>query len=210
MIISFVSVLLALFAIFSIWRLDNRVQKLSKQVDASHTISTEVKQSDTLPGRTTITSGKSAFNVTVPDWWGPLTKAADSDFLILPGTTQPTMAAGKKLKVTEASSYGSDSPSLFMMTLSDIGMGGALRGESSEFTIGKGDDALVGKKYTYLYPTDEQVGIGYTRYQNDRDYRYAFTTKTGKKLDIEYSVYGSDPRNLSDTVDKIVQSIVVK
>lgn len=148
--------------------------------------------------------------MTVPDGWGPLIKDTESDFFLLGGMAQPTLGAGAKTEVRELKGFGSDGALLFAATLSKDGLGDMVQGTSQEFTIGKGDDALVGKKYSYVYPKDELEGIGYTRYQNDRQYRYIFTAKDGKKLDIMYNVYGSDPRNLSANVDAIVQSIVVK
>jgi len=193
----------------ALWRLNGRVRELSNQVAAQHTAAVAVKQPGEATATRTILSGKKGFNITVPNGWGPLTKAQNSDLLILPGRIQPTVTTDQKAKITEGG-YGSDAPSLFIVLLSDAGMGDIPRGVSSEFTIGKGDDMLVGKKYSYTYPADEQVGIGYMRYQNDREYRYSFTTKHGKHLDVLYNVYGSDPRNLVDSVDEIVHSIVVQ
>jgi hypothetical protein len=123
---------------------------------------------------------------------------------------QPTLGAGAVTRVINSDGYGTDSASVFMVMLTKDGTGQTPMGNSETFTIGKGEDALVGKKYSYIYPKDDLAGIGYLRSQNDRDYQYVFTTADGKKLEVLYSVYGSDPRNLVETVDAIVQSIVVK
>ena len=70
-------------------------------------------------------------------------KDTDSDYFLIGGTAQPTAQAGIKMEV--GAFKGSDGASLFGVVLSDDGFGDAPRGTSEAFTIGKGDDALVGK-----------------------------------------------------------------
>lgn len=208
-ILAIVALVLAVLAIASAGQLRQRVQNLEDKIDkANKTSSDAASMSTNQP--TTLTSGRSGFTISVPNGWGPLTKDTGRDFFIIPGMQQPTLGAGAVTKVNNSDGYGSDSASVFMIMLSKDGLGDVPRGTAEEFIIGKGEDALVGKKYSYIYPKDDLAGIGYLRSQNDRDYYYTFTTADGRKLDVTYSVYGSDPRNLVATVDAIVQSIVVK
>ena len=196
---------------FAVWRIADHVDELEARLDKSNTGDTSTSADTDKPANlVTIESGKKGFSMMVPESFGTLINDTNGDFVILPGMEQPMQHGSTKQTVKGMKGYGSDSASVFIVMLSEDGMGDTPQGTSEEFTIGKGDDALVGKKYSYVYPKDEIVGIGYPRYQNDREYRYAFTTKDGKKLDIIYNVYGVDPRNLASTVDGIVRSIVVK
>lgn len=203
-------VVVAVFG-FVVTQLGSRVDKLSDKLNkAQKAEDTTVTGDMDAAAMVTIESGKKGFSMTVPEGFGTIVNDAGSDFVIMPGMEQPVLSDGTKPTVRETQGYGSDSASVFAVLLSEEGMGGDPMGTSEEFTIGKGDDALVGKKYSYTYTEDTLVGIGYMRHQNDREYHYAFTTKDGKKLEIKYDVYGSDPRNLVTTVDSIVQSIVVE
>lgn len=193
-----------IWLVFSLNHLVDRVGSLEKdKADAADTSQPQA------PNYTNLTSGKGGFTMVVPEGWGPLIKDTTSDFFLLPGMQQPTLGAGAVTEVRSLAGYGSDSASLFAVILSKDGWGETPRGGVEDFTIGKGEDALIGKKYSYIYPKDDTAGIGYLRSQNDRDYLYTFATKDGRKLDVIYSVYGSDPRNLVPTVDEIVRSIVV-
>jgi hypothetical protein len=154
---------------------------------------------------TTVTAGGGAFMITFPDGWGPLLKGPDGIRLASDGTKQPEIAAGKKIAITEVDGFGSDSPSVFSIIAGDDFA--VPRGDVSEFTVGKGEDAMIGKKYKYTYPEDDIVGIGTLRLQGDRDYEYVFTLKDGKELHIYYSVYGNDPRNQINIVYEIVRTI---
>lgn len=208
-VLAIIALVLALLASGSAAQLNRRVQTLEDKIDkANQSNSDTASMSTNQP--TTLTSGQSGFAMTVPNGWGPLTKDTGRDFFVLPGMHQPTLGAGAVTRVINSDGYGTDSASVFMVTLTKDGTGQTPMGNSETFTIGKGEDALVGKKYSYIYPKDDLAGIGYLRSQNDRDYQYVFTTADGKKLEVLYSVYGSDPRNLVETVDAIVQSIVVK
>lgn len=206
-IIAFV---LALIAFSGVAQLTMRIGQLEDKVDQINKKTPDNADSMSTNQSTTLTSGKEGFSMYIPNGWGPLVKDTSSDSFILPGMQQPTLGAGAVTKVTNVSGYGSDSASVFAVILSKDGWGDTPRGNAEDFTIGKGEDALVGKKYSYIYPKDDLAGIGYLRSQNDRDYLYKFTTKDGRKLDVVYSVYGSDPRNLVATVDDIVRSITVK
>lgn len=187
-----------------------RTEDIAKQENNAAATDTKDDAGDTTDtvGYTDVKSGSGGFQLRVPDGWGPLTNVMDSDFVILPGMEQPVVAAGAEVKVQEVQSYGTDSSSVFTAMLVKKGEAAEPRGEASEFTIGKGEDALVGKKYSYVFAKDELEGIGYTRFQGDRTYEYVFPFDD-KEFRVYYSVYGSDPRNLSVTVDEIVQTATV-
>lgn len=157
---------------------------------------------------TVVASGKNGFQVTLPDGWGPVVNDTESDYLVMPGMAQPTLAKGSKVVVTEAKGHGSDSASLFSMVLLAKGEAAPPQGTAEEFAVGKSDDILEGTKYTYIYPKDDLFGIGIQRFQGDRDYEYILPIGD-KELHIYYSVYGSDPRNLAVTVDEIVRTVTV-
>lgn len=158
---------------------------------------------------TKVTSGKDGFAVVLPDGWGPIIKVTNGDVLVSAGMNQPELGKGKEVKVTETEGYGTDSPSLFSIMLVKKGEAAPVRGDASPIAVGKGEDAMNGTKYSYIYPKDDVVGIGTQRFQGDRDYEYVFPVGD-KELHVSYSVYGSDPRNLVGTVDQIVQRITVK
>lgn len=157
---------------------------------------------------TVVKSGSGGFHVTLPDGWGPITRDLKSDFIILPGTAQPTVVKGSEVEINDVEGYGTDSLSVFSMVMLDKGTAAAPQGTASDFTIGKGETAITGKKYIYTYPKDQEVGIGFTRFAGDRDYEYVFTSKD-QELHVYYSVFGSDPRNLSATVDEIVRTVTI-
>lgn len=157
---------------------------------------------------TVVKSGSGGFELTLPDGWGPITRDLKSDFIVLPGTAQPTIQKGKDVQITDVEGYGTDSLSLFSAVMLQKGTAAAPQGEASEFVIGKAEDAITGQKYVYTFPKDEVIGIGHTRFQGDRDYEYVFPFGD-KELHVYYHVYGSDPRNLSETVDEIVRTIIL-
>jgi len=207
-ILGIAALVVAVLAFLGVSQLGARVQELSDKLDKQ--TSSTAKQPPATVGSTAVESGKKGFSMTVPDGWGPLVVDTNSDFVVMSGMSQPTVAAGAVTKVGAVKGYGSDGAILFMATLTSDKSAWPAQGDAATFTIGKGDDALVGKKYSYIYPSDQLAGIGYLRSQNDRDYEYVFTTKDGKRLIVTYSVYGRDPRNQVEAVDTIVQSIVVK
>lgn len=186
-----------------------QVNTLSKKVDSQ---TTDNSAKDSTPEQAvtykTIESGMGAFTINVPSGWGPLIKTTKDDTFYIGSMTQPTVAGGAETKIIEMEALGGDGPSLFVAMLSDEGTGDPLRGVAEDFELGK--TGIVGKKYSYIYPKDDVIGIGTLRTQNDRDYHYVFTTPGGKKLDILYHVYGSDPRNQVAVVDDIVRSIVIE
>lgn len=150
-----------------------------------------------------VVSGQGKFTVIFPDDWVGILKVKDSDWFIIPGMDQPKGQPGKA--ITEIDSYGSDSPVVF--SLLAYNNFAEPEGEAEDFYMGK---ELKGKKYTKVYEKDQLVGIGYQRFRGDRDYEYVFDIGDGYELRASYSVYGSDPRNLSEDVDLLVQSIRLK
>lgn len=159
---------------------------------------------------TVIKSGRGGFELTLPDGWGPVVNDKESDFVIMMGMKQPTLATGNKVVVTETEGFGTDAPSLFSVILLNKSEAAPplAQGAAEEFSIGKGEDEIKGTKYTYIYPKDELSGIGTQRFQGDRDYEYVLPVGD-KELRVYYRVYGSDPRNFATTVDEIVQRIVL-
>lgn len=154
---------------------------------------------------TVITSGNGGFRVTLPDGWGPVLNDVNGDYLTLTGMTQPTIKIGEKVVVTDVEGHGGDGANLFTIVLLDKGGAAPPQGTAEEFII-KGDEELEGTKYTYIYPEDGFAGIGIPRFMGDRDYEYVIPVGDNE-LHVYYSVYGSDPRNLSETVDEIVRSL---
>jgi hypothetical protein len=200
-------VLLAGAVAWLIYRVENLPENKTVTSTEKSDSATSDDQYDT-GWNTTVSSGKGAFKITFPDGWGPLIKDKGADSFIMSGAKQPNLVKGAEVKIIEVEGSGSDNLSLFSAVLLPTGSFAPPQGEASEFTIGKGEGALVGKKYTHIYPKDDLVGIGYLRLQGDRDYEYAF--KVGdKELRIFYGVYGSDPRNQIDAVDEIVRTITL-
>jgi hypothetical protein len=157
---------------------------------------------------TTVKSGRGGFEVTLPDGWGPIINDTTGDFMVMMGKVQPTMVKGGKVEVKETQGFGTDSPSLFMIALGDASMFSQPQGEAQEFTFSNNKNPMKGTKYTYAYPKDiTPDGLG-ARLAGDLDYTYIVPVGD-KELRIHYSVYGSDPRNLVETVDEIVQRIVL-
>jgi hypothetical protein len=208
----FVLVSLVLLTGAAAW-LGYRVENLTDDVEQVKTAAAK-KSEDIVVDRhdngwnTRVTSGKGAFEITFPDGWGPLIKETGADSFILAGTKQPDVTVGEKVKITEVEGAGSDSLSLFSVILLPSGGFAPPMGEANEFTIGKAEDAIVGKKYTHIYTQDEFIGIGHLRLQGDRDYEYVFNVG-GKELRVFYSVHGSDPRNQIELVDEIVRTITL-
>lgn len=211
-ILAIVAIALAIGGYAGMSKINSDLSSLNKRVDTiaqNAALQPTKTQSPNDPITTTIKSGKGGFEVTVPNGWGPLINVKDGDFMIVPGQKQPDLDSSAKTVVREEKGYGTDAASLFSISLSDTADTSLPQGTAEDFTIGKEDTALKGKKYTYIFAKDDVEGIGYQRFQGDRNYRYVFTTKTGKALLVDYSVYGSDPRNLSEVVDEIVRSMRV-
>lgn len=150
-----------------------------------------------------VVSGQGRFTITFPSDWAGILKVKDSDWFLISGMEQPKGQPGNA--ITEVDSYGSDSPLVFSALIHDNFA--EPEGEVEDFYIGK---ELRGKKYTKVYESDQLVGIGYQRFRGDRDYEYAFDLGDGNELRVFYSVYGSDPRNLSEDVDRLVEGIRLK
>lgn len=204
------TVALALIAMAVAW-LAYRVENLPAQPSSQPSAQTETRMTEKTPTNqsTTVTSGKGGFTVTLPDGWGPGTKATAADLLIMSGTAQPSPGENSGVKVTEVANYGSDNPFVFSIVMLDKGGFAAPQGEATDFSVGKAEDELKGKKYVHTYLKDSETGVGKLRLAGDRDYEYVFTVGA-KELRVFYSVYGSDPRNHIETVDDIVRSITVK
>jgi len=157
---------------------------------------------------TVIKSGLGGFEVTLPNGWGPIYNDLERDFIIMPGTRQPDLGVGKKVEVIESQGYGSDGPTLFAIWIVNKGEAELPQGDAEEFTFSNNKNPIKGTKYTYTYPEDRSEGIGYLRLQDDRRYEYVVPFGD-KELHVYYNVYGSDPRNLVETVEEIVQRIVL-
>lgn len=152
-----------------------------------------------------IHSGKHAYAVSFPDGWSVL-KDTNSDSFMISGETQPVTSAGKAAKVT-STVFGSDGPIVLFVTVqarSDVP-----QGTVSEFTLQNGkENPIKGKKYAYEYTADSTgEGLGGQRIKGDRDYTYVFDVGDGKELRVMYFVYASDPRNLVQTIDQLVNTI---
>lgn len=183
----------------------NTVQINKDEEPAAKTEATdETDKADNNLWATVVKSGQEGFEVTLPDGWGPLLNDTTADAIIMSGTSQPTVEDGAEVTVTEVNGFGSDSPGLFSILLSDNVA--QPEGTASEFNIGKGEDELKGQKYIKEYTEDTEVGISTLRLKGDRDYHYHFE-RDGADLHVMYSVYGSDPRNQITTVDEIVRYI---
>lgn len=166
------------------------------------------KQEDLGDGRIEVTSGQNGFTAIFPEYWGELIKPSDGDQLIKSGESQPDVDAGNTLKVVTTEGYGSDSPTVLVMYYGEAEVAPAEPGSMvSDFTIkGKGDiPAIQGKKYSYEYTADTARGLG-ERSKGDKSYLYLFK-HNGKNIFITYNVYASDPANLIDEVDDIVQTM---
>lgn len=159
---------------------------------------------------TAFVSGLGAFELILPDGIGEVLKPLDSNALYVMGMKQPDFTVGEKPTVNEVEGFGTDSPSLFGIVLLDQ-PSDMPRGDVSAYTlVNNKENSIEGKKYTYVYTQDEEVGIGTPRYIGDRDYVYVFDVPGGKQLIVHYSVYGSDPRNHAATIESIIDSIVLK
>lgn len=187
-----------------LYRVENVADKQAKTNTIIKEDNSGVSSADT-GWNTVVKSGSGGFELTLPDGWGPITRDLNSDYIILPGMLQPTVQKGKEVKVNDVEGHGSDSPSLFSVVLAKKDAVAAPRGEASEFRIGKAEGEIIGKKYVYTFPQDDLDGIGIVRFKGDRVYEYVLPFGD-KELHVYYNVYGSDPRNLSVTVDEIVRT----
>jgi hypothetical protein len=177
---------------------------------AAYKLQQERQQSNsTIDWSTVVKSGKGGFQVRLPDGWGPIVSDTGDDYLALAGNLQPTLSNTDGVAVQKTMGHGKDGRGIFSMTLLAKGQAGPPQGTAEDFAFGKGEDEIKGTKYTYIYPKDSLVGIGSLRLAGDRDYEYVLPAAGGKELHVYYSVYGSDPRNLVETVDSIVQTITL-
>lgn len=156
------------------------------------------------------TSGKGAFALTFPADWGTVYKDTASDFFIISGHKQPE----GRTKIASVDGYGSDGGGVFSVYLQEDkdGLGNTYFGHKNtkvtEYLLENAkENPIKGKKYSYAYPSDEKAGIGYWRFQGDRDYEYVFDIPGPQHLRVTYSVYGEDPRNNLETVEQVINSI---
>jgi hypothetical protein len=148
-----------------------------------------------------IESGKKTFSVQIPNGWGEVIRALDSESLFITGVKQPLFNKDAEVKVTNLEASGGDSPRVFEVFVNDNVADP--RGTPAAFNIG----SLAGKKYVYEALKDGEPGLG-QEHKGDKYYEYRFELKDNKKLLIWYNVYAaSDNNDQSATVDKIVKSI---
>lgn len=157
---------------------------------------------------TTVESGLKAFKVQIPDGWSVI-KPLDQDSFYVMGLEQPVQKIGTDPTIDETDSFGTDAPALFTLSVQDSYDESYIRGTSVSFNIGKAEDELKGKKYTYIHDVDEPEvdGIGQRRYKGDREYTYVLTLPSGKVILATYQVYSVDPKNNVELVDQVIQSI---
>jgi hypothetical protein len=170
------------------------------------------KQADNDAWSTTATSGNGAFEITLPDGFGEVIKPLDSDSFYLMGTDQPEIKAGGPIEIKELDSFGTDAPVLFAAVILD-GDYDRPQGRISDYTLVNGkENSIAGKKYTLIYGEDEPEGegIGQRRLEDDRDYTYLFNLPNGKTLLISYHVYATDPGNMVETIEAIIDTIRLK
>ncbi len=208
-VVAIIATVLSVLAFFNVGQANSKIDELENRLKAVEPEQVGDTANMSTSEDTTLTSGKGGFTMRVPAGWGLLTKDKSSDTFFITGMGQPYLGKGAITRVQDVEGYGSDNAMLFMATLSKDGWDKP-RGAAEDFTIGAKEEPITGKKYSYIYPKDEIVGIGWMRYQNEREYQYVFDAGDGRKLTVVYNVYGSDPHNHAATVDEIVRSIVVK
>jgi len=158
---------------------------------------------------TTVTSGQGAFEITFPDGFGEVIKPLDSDAFYLMGMQQPEIKQGGAIAIKEMEGFGTDAASLFAVLVHDNFAEPV--GAVEDYTLINGkENPIKGKKYVKIYEQDEEYGIGYQRYKGDRDYEYVFPLGSGKELRVFYHVYGVDPRNNTETIEAIIDTIRLK
>lgn len=151
-------------------------------------------------------SGQKAFSMIIPDGWN-IIKPLDQDSFYVMGTSQPEFMIGSLPEIEEAESFGTDAPSVFSVVVVPSYDESYIQGESEEFSIGKAEEELKGKKYSYIFEEDELEGIGYQRFKGDRNYTYLLNLPDGRFIIATYAVYGSDPRNNVETIEEVIGSI---
>lgn len=155
-----------------------------------------------------IESGNKTFSITFPDGWGPITRNTTDDFLIITGEKQPVVSQGTKPVVNNVEAHGGDGPTVFAVFVEDRN-DYKPQGDSSPFSIGKGNTLLSGTKYSYTYEKDEEPGFIGGRLKNDRAYEYVFDIPNNKRIRAWYNVYGTDPVNNVVIVEQILQTITL-
>lgn len=180
-----------------VWRLQN-----SNQAGLNH--ATDQLAAQHSGWNKTVTSGKGAYSVTFPDGWHVL-RDTNSDSFMIGGEAQPEIKAGTAPVVTNTQ-FGSDGSVVLFMTLF-TGSASVPNSTSSSYTLENGkENPIVGKKYFYEYPADQTGGLG-SRLKGDKDYIYLFDLGNNKHLQVRYSIYGSDPRNMVSTVEALIRTI---
>jgi hypothetical protein len=152
-----------------------------------------------------VTSADGGFSVVIPSGWGKVLKIADGDRLVIAGTDQPTENATQPVRLEQAASYDDNTPAVL-----DIQIASGLptpEGQASDLQVGSGRQLLSGKKFSHNYDSDGPDALGHARKQGEKDYIYSFSLGNDRELRVTYSVYASDARDQSATVDQLVRSI---
>ncbi len=150
-------------------------------------------------------SGQGGLSVVFPSDWTGIRRIMDSDWFIIPGTDQPRQLGLISAGISDSESYGGGGASVFSILIHDnfaepIGV-------AADYTLVNGkDNPIAGKKYTHEYTEDTEEGLG-ARLKGDREYTYVFDIGDGKQLRIFYNVFVSDPRNLIDQAEAVIDSI---
>ncbi len=185
---------------------DNTLQKTNQAQAPAQKQDASVQK---ITHASTVTSGKELFDVTFPDGWSGILRAKDSDLIIIPGQKQPETKKGELPTIENIDGYTKDEP--YVLRIQVFGSLIDATGDVENFAIGRDDESVVGKKYTYVYDTDAKDSHGVTRIKGDRDYEYRFPLKNSSgQLVIEYKIYGSDPKNNIDTVEQVIKSITFR
>lgn len=150
-------------------------------------------------------SGQKRFSITFPENWKGIYRVMDSDWFIVPGADQPADSTRTQPEIKDMASYGSDGPSVFSVLIHDNFADPV--GTATDYTLVNGkDNPITGKKYTYEYTEDTAEEMG-ARLKGDKEYTYVFDIGGGKELRVFYNVFVSDPRNLIQQVESIIDSI---
>lgn len=154
----------------------------------------------------TITSGLAAFTIQIPKGWEDLLRSTDEDRLVIDGKDQPVYDANKAVGVKDVAGFGTDSPTVLSIFISDNV--GEPVGTATDFTIPNGDKPVVGKRYA-ITRTDTLDGMGGWE-KGDKLYDYRFLLKDGQELVVWYHVYADSPNDQSAMIDEMVKSFVLR
>jgi len=159
------------------------------------------------PNPNQVISGFGLYSIEFPDGWGEILRTTDSDLMLIRGTEQPVKKEGATPIVKDISGDGLVEPYVFAVQF----YGNLVEPEGatiSDFSIGKGAEKIIGKKFTNTY---NEATDG--RAEGDIDYQYRLPVRNGDsegELIVFYHVYGSDPIDQVNLVDDIVRSISLR